>query len=118
MRTMLSSPSASLVSHRRWPWTVKVRGRASWKSASQVVLVEGTSSPMRVRAAISEPVGLVDHVAQRLAGQEAAAIVGEDAEAPLVEVGAEARGVRGDEHARPRPQRVIGGQRLLFEHVE
>jgi hypothetical protein len=43
----------------------------------------------------SEPAGLVDEVAQRLAGEEAAAIVEDDLVAPLVEIGAVAGDMRG-----------------------
>src|SRR2546426_47825 len=54
---MPAAPSSPLVSQRRWPWMVTSRGAASWKSASNVVFVDGTSTPMRFRAVI---VGLVE----------------------------------------------------------
>src|SRR6266403_2071489 len=65
-----------------------------------------------------EPGRFVDDVAERLAGGEAAAVVEQDLQAPLVEVGAEAGRVRRDQHAGCGPQRMLGGQRLLLEHVE
>src|SRR4029077_1102184 len=49
---MPSAPSSPLVSHRRWPWMVTSRGATSWKSASNVVFVEGTITPIRLRSAI------------------------------------------------------------------
>src|SRR5262245_20303761 len=66
----------------------------------------------------SEPVSFVDHVAERPPGQEAPAVVEQDLEPALVEIWPIAGGVRGEEDARHRPQRVIGRQRLLLEHVE
>src|ERR1700730_12076366 len=66
----------------------------------------------------SERTGLVDEVAQGLAGEEAAAIVEDDLVAPVVEIGAVARGMRRQQHARQGPQLVVGGQRLLLEDVE
>src|SRR6202048_1421158 len=71
-----------------------------------------------LREGRSEPTGLVDEVAQRLAGEEAAAVVEDDLVAPLVEIGAVARGVRRQQHARQGPQLVVGGQRLLLEDIE
>src|SRR2546428_5478481 len=50
IRSMPSAHAASLVSQRRWPWMVTSRGAASWKSPSNVVFVDGTSTPMRFRA--------------------------------------------------------------------
>ena len=50
-----------------------------------------------------EPPCLVDQVAQRLAGEEAAAIVENDLVAALVEIGAVAGGVRGQQHAGRGP---------------
>ena len=52
IRLNASSPVPSLVSHRRWPWTVMPRGTAIWKSASHVVFVEGTIRPIRLRELI------------------------------------------------------------------
>ena len=49
MRSMPDAPAASLVSQSRWPWTVTSRGATSWKSASKVVFVEGTMTPIRLR---------------------------------------------------------------------
>ena len=46
---MPEAPIASLVSHRRWPWIVTSRGLTSWKSASKLVFVEGTITPIRLR---------------------------------------------------------------------
>src|SRR5439155_6556955 len=71
-----------------------------------------------LREGRSEPAGLVDEIAQRLAGEEAAAIVEDDLVAPLVEIGAVARGMRRQQHPRQGPQLVVGGQRLLLEDVE
>src|SRR5437899_1460647 len=50
---MPAAPSSPLVSHRRWPWMVTSRGATSWKSASNVVFVEGTITPIRLRSAIA-----------------------------------------------------------------
>src|ERR1700730_19379214 len=66
----------------------------------------------------SEPTGLVDEVAQRLAREEAPAIVEDDLVAPVVEIGAVARGMRRQQHPRQGPQLVVGGPRLLLEDVE
>src|SRR5512144_288790 len=49
MRSKAWSPVPSLVIHSRWPWTVTPGGATSWKSASQVVFVEGTITPIRLR---------------------------------------------------------------------
>src|SRR5262245_5369276 len=49
MRSIPAAPSASFVSHRRWPWIVTSRGLTSWKSASKLVFVEGTITPIRLR---------------------------------------------------------------------
>src|ERR1700737_1517644 len=65
-----------------------------------------------------KPAGLVDEVAQRLAGGEAAAVVEEDLVAPVVEIGTVACGVRRQQHPRKGPQLVVGGLRLLLEDVE
>ena len=54
----------------------------------------------------------------RLAGEKRRALSLQHLEAALVEIGAVPGGVRRDQHARHRPQRMIGGQRLLLEHVE
>ena len=70
------------------------------------------------RANASEPAGLVDHIAQRLPCQEAAAIIGNNVVAALVKVRPVAGRVRRDQHARHGPQRMIGRQRLLLEHIE
>src|ERR1700746_3756604 len=56
----------------------------------------------------SKPTGFVDEVAQGLAGEETAAVVEDDVVTALVEVGAVAGGVWREQHARRRPQRVIG----------
>ena len=45
-----------------------------------------------------KPRGLVHHIAQRLAGGEAAAVVEDNVEPAIIEVGAVARGVGGDQH--------------------
>ena len=50
---MPAAPSSPLVSHRRWPWMVTSRGATSWKSASNVVFVEGTITPIRLRNVIA-----------------------------------------------------------------
>src|SRR5437588_6470719 len=71
-----------------------------------------------LREGRSEPAGLVDEIAQRLAGEEAAAVVEDDVVAPLVEIGAVAGGMRGEQHTRRGPERVVGGQWLLLEDVE
>src|SRR5580765_103028 len=64
MRSMPAAPAASLVSQRRWPWMVTSRGATIWKSASKVVLVDGTMTPIRLRRLMSRSpgqlVGLVD----------------------------------------------------------
>jgi len=65
-----------------------------------------------------EPAGLVDDVAERLAGEEAPAVVEQDVEPPVVKEGAVPGGVRRDEDARHRPQRMVGRQRFLLEDVE
>jgi hypothetical protein len=56
--------------------------------------------------------------AQRLTRGEAAAVVEHDVEAAVVEVGAVARGMRGDQHIGGRPERMICRQGLYFEDVE
>src|SRR5437763_11997719 len=66
----------------------------------------------------SEPARFVDQVAQWLSREKAAAIIGKDLVAALVEIGAVARGMRRDQDARQGPQRMFGGQRLLLEDVE
>src|SRR2546421_2668823 len=112
MRSMPSSPSASLVSQSRWPCTVKPRGTTIWKSASHVVFVDGTMTPIRFLVAITpslEPVLLVDLVPQLLPREQAARVVRDDLEAPLVEIRAVARDVRCQQHAGHRPQRMSGG---------
>src|SRR5207245_3605938 len=76
------------------------------------------SSSRRCGRASSEPGGLVDDVAEGLAGGEAPAVVEQDLEAALVQVGAEAGRLRRDQHAGRAPQRMVGGQRLLLEDVE
>jgi hypothetical protein len=50
---MPAAPSSPLVSHKRCPWIVTSRDATSWKSASNVVFVEGTITPIRVRSAIT-----------------------------------------------------------------
>src|SRR3989442_9721094 len=49
MRSYAVSPLASFVIHSRWPWTVTPRGTTMLKSASQVVFVDGTITPIRFR---------------------------------------------------------------------
>src|SRR5881392_3739887 len=66
----------------------------------------------------SEPARFVDQVAQWLSREKAAAIIGKDLVAALIEIGAVARGMRRDQDARQGPQRMFGGQRLLLEHIE
>jgi putative ATP-binding cassette transporter len=90
---------------QRWP---RLRGRRRSR--------DGRGAPEGGR--LLEPVSLVHHVAQRLAGEEATAVVEENLEAPIVEVGPVARGVRGDQHAGERPQGMVGGQGLLLEDVQ
>src|SRR5438874_6826976 len=51
-----------------------------------------------LREGRSEPAGLVDEIAQRLAGEEAAAVVEDDLVAPLVEMVTVAGDMRGDQH--------------------
>ena len=46
----------------------------------------------------SEPPGLIDEVAQGLAGQESPAVVEDDVVTPLVEIGAIAGRVRRQQH--------------------
>ncbi len=94
----------------------RIRHALSW-----LVAEESSRGPPAVKtrwALASEPARLVDHVAQGLAGQEAPAIVEQDLEAALVEIRPVAGGVRGDEDAGHRPQRVAGRERLVLEHVE
>src|ERR1700675_3728661 len=76
------------------------------------------SSAIRIDVSPLEPIGLVYHVAERLAGQETPAVVEQDLEAPVVQMRAVAGGVRRDEDAGHGPQRVVGGQGLLLEDVE
>src|ERR1700731_3110180 len=71
-----------------------------------------------LREGRSKPASLVDEVAQRLAGEEASAIVENDLVAAVVEIGTVARGVRRQQHSRQGPQFVVGGQRLVLEDVE
>src|SRR5437879_10038456 len=71
-----------------------------------------------LREGRSEPAGLVNEVAQRLAGEKAAAVVEDDLVAAVVEIGSVARGVRRQQHSRQGPQLVVGGQRLLLEDIE
>src|ERR1700736_389104 len=71
-----------------------------------------------LREGRSKPAGLVDEVAQRLAGEETAAVVEDDLVAPVVEIGAVACGARRQQHPRKGPQLVVGGLRLLLEDVE
>src|SRR4030095_2760619 len=66
----------------------------------------------------SEPAGFVDHVLERLPAQEAPTIVEQDVVAAIVEVRTVAGSMRRDEHTRHGPQRMVGWQRLLLEHVE
>src|SRR3989442_11104764 len=68
-------------------------------------------------AGSSEPAGLVDDVLERLAGQEAPAVVEQDLEPALVEIRPVASGVRRDEHAGHRPQGGIGGEPLPLENL-
>src|SRR3989442_14672984 len=49
MRSYAVSPLASFVIHSRWPCTVTPRGTTMLKSASQVVFVDGTITPIRLR---------------------------------------------------------------------
>ena len=56
----------------------------------------------------SKPVGLVDNIAQRPACREPAAVVEEDVEAAVVEIGAVAGGVRSNQHVGRRPERMAG----------
>ena len=65
-----------------------------------------------------KPSCFVHVVAQRLTRGEAAAVVEQDIEAAVVEVGAEACGVRGDQHVGGRPEGMVGGERLDLEDVE
>src|SRR5437764_7805843 len=66
----------------------------------------------------SKPAGFIDDIAQFLAGEETTAIIREDFVAALVEIGAIAGGMRRDQDARQRPQRMLGRQWLLLEHIE
>src|SRR6266851_5178766 len=66
----------------------------------------------------SEPARLVDDVAQLLPGDKAPGIVAQHREPALVEIGAVAGGVRRDQYPRHGPQRMVGGERLLFEDIE
>ena len=67
---------------------------------------------------LSEPVGLVDHVAEFLALVEALAVVDEEFGAALFEVGAVAGDVGRDQHVGHGPEWVAFGQRFDLEHVE
>src|SRR5438128_8439333 len=71
-----------------------------------------------LREGRSKPAGLVDQVAQRLAGEKAAAVVENDLVAAVIEIGAVTRGVRRQQHSRQGPQLVVDGQRLLLEDIE
>ncbi|WP_420626799.1 hypothetical protein [Candidatus Poriferisodalis sp.] len=55
-----------------------------------------------------------DYVLERLAGEQAAAVVGDEVEAALVDVGADHRHVRGDEHVGKPPDPVIRRQRFTL----
>src|SRR5919108_4957347 len=55
MRAYAASPLASFVIHSRWPCTVTPRGTTMPKSASQVVFVDGTITPMRLRTLMVRP---------------------------------------------------------------
>ena len=66
----------------------------------------------RATVSPSVPFALVDHVEQRLASREAAAVLQEQL-FPLLAVGcAVDRHVRRDQHVRHRPERALGRQRL------
>src|SRR5437660_12217182 len=71
-----------------------------------------------LREGRSKPAGLVDEVAQRLAGEEAAAVVEDDLVAPVVEIGAVAGGMRCQQYAGQGPHFVVGGQRRMLAEVE
>src|SRR5688572_20543454 len=93
-----------------------LRSTASAKIASRVLSVVGiVSLPGRLA---SEPAGLVHEVSQRAAGEEAPAVVEQDLEPSLVEIGAETRRVRRDEHTWRGPEWMLGRQRLVLEDVQ
>src|SRR6185503_14959200 len=69
-------------------------------------------------ASLSEPGRLVDGIAQLLSGREGAAVLDDDLQPALVEVGPVSRHVRGQQHVGHGPQRVRGRQRLQFINVE
>src|SRR3984893_13770740 len=74
--------------------------------------------PPALRDGRSKPASLVDEVAQRLAGEKAAAVVEDDLVPSVVEGGAVGRRMRRQQHAGEGPQLVVGGQRLLLEDIE
>jgi hypothetical protein len=78
----------------------------------------GTDIAVSFRAAALRTSGACRRRSERLPLEEALTIVEQDVEAPVVEIRTEAGGVGRDEDAGQRPQRVIGGQRLLLEDVE
>src|SRR5204863_3669061 len=91
--------------------SAKPRGDTEWRRAIYAGRRRGYGFD-------SEPARFIDQVAQWLSREKAAAIVGKDLVAALVEIGAVARGMRRDQDARQGPQRMFGGQRLLLEHIE
>ena len=65
-----------------------------------------------------EPPRLVDEVAQWSPGGEAFGVVEQHLEPAVVEIGAVPGGMRGQQHARHRPQSVRRRQRLDLVDVE
>ncbi len=61
---------------------------------------------------------LVDHVQQRLAGGEAAGVLAQEIDHPLLFLQRVARGVRRDQAVLQTPERAVGRQRLGLGRVE
>src|SRR5260370_37814779 len=107
------SASLSVLPERAAGWFLK---RLIWRILLVIerpVCGVGSIFLPALREGRSKPAGLVDEVAQRLAGEKAAAVVEDDLVAPLVEIGAGSRGGRRQEQPRQGPQRVGRGERPL-----
>ena len=69
------------------------------------------------RAGPLKPSGLVDDIAQRLAPGESSAIVEQNIEPTIVDIGSVPRGMRRDQYIWRRPQRVVRRQWLDLEYI-
>src|SRR5712691_11361926 len=96
--------------------TAPVYDSTAWRSLTALAI--GNALMSRAAVAPSVPCFLIDHVEQRLASREAAAVLQEYL-LPLLAVGrAVDRDVRRDQDVRHRPERALGRQRLRGDDVE